>query len=601
MAAHPTIPSIDASLSSESSFALSEERKREFIENGYLIVRDCFSPELAKQLVRQTTIEKDPPPSYRDVDAQHRADVGELDLREPETWSIARVYIDTGRSFDIEEFSPKLWGAIVSLVGDPENISRRTMGEQWILNGDFRPPPCPPLEVDTVYAGSQQWHIDEPGQYMTFENRRDALALLILWTDVESGGAGTLYTGQSLTHIVGQLEETEQGIDSRGDEWGKSIARQCSDIAEFTGKAGDVLITHGFSLHAPHSNYSYRVRYLENPMIRTADPLDYRPDNPSPSPVETAVISRLVNPEAMIRSRRRSFAECARVLLANHPDYFLPKREQWNERVDATVRARVLDLDVALSMSWVSRLADQIAERLADDVSRLRRCISIVGEVLVNQLASHAHLAEQVGEADFPQTNWSRLFRGFVNCEGQNYTLALLLSQMFEQVEIFNTIDPATGRGDHLLVRVTTEQGWAFADAWSPNTLYYVADLGGTPLAGIPEYADLEFQGDQPKIGCVAREAYQGGSVLDVAFPQPGEENVADIAAQLDGATQPIALSPVWTDYLDARLKHLMGDRIATQLAYSNVLRDHAVGGVTADVCRVFEERTASGTILARL
>lgn len=593
-----TTPSIDPSAQSEHPFALSEAEKAEFIAKGYLILRGCFSPELAKQMVRQTVVLKDPAPIYRDEFAQHRADLGQLDLREPETWTHARVYLDTRRSLPIQEFSPKLWGALVSLLGSDANIARRTMGEQWIFNADFRPPPAPPLDVE--YFGIRQWHIDEPGQYMTLQNRRDAIAMLILWSDVDPGGGGPLYSGESLNSIVSELEDSEGGFDGRGDDWAMRIARDCNDVAEFTGKAGDVLITHAFALHAPQLNFSWRIRVLENPTVRTTEVLNYSTENPAPSPVEACVISRLTRKTVAAPSTKRGFRECAQVLIDCHPDYFLPGKEKWRERVAPDLQARVHDLDRALTISWISRLADQVVEHRVTPLDQLRTSIRIMNEVFVNQLAIHAHLPEEVFADDFAETCWARLFRGFVNCEGQNYALALLLRRLFPRAEMYNTIDPKTGQGDHMLVRVETSEGWALADAWGPNSLFYVNTVDGGALAGIPEYSELELQGDRPDLGSLAREAYEGGEVVDTPFPKAPDRDFADLAGIVREASEPQQQAG-WTAYLQARMSHLMGERIEAHDAYAGLLSRRLVGGLTGRVCKVFEERTSKGTILARI
>lgn len=130
------------------------------------------------------------------------------------------------------------------------------------------------------------------------------------------------------------------------------------------------------------------------------------------------------------------------------PDYFLPNRGQWTARVDEAVRDQVYELDRALTLSWMSGLAAQVMVRHNDSIGRIGRCIDIIAEIVVNQLASHAHLT-----------------------------------------------------------------------------------------SGVSEYGDLELQ----------------------------------------------------------------GDRIAAQLGYAGVLRNHCVSGVTAEVCRIFAERAVTGTILARL
>ena len=47
--ARPSIP--DTNPDSTRPYALTEAQEAEFIEKGVLIIRECFSPELAEQLI----------------------------------------------------------------------------------------------------------------------------------------------------------------------------------------------------------------------------------------------------------------------------------------------------------------------------------------------------------------------------------------------------------------------------------------------------------------------------------------------------------------------------------------------------------------------
>ena len=283
----------------DEAFALTTDAKDAFVREGCLIIRNAFDKDAAQALKHATFDRKAPKPTLRheqDFDLQELGRLEELNLLDWKTVPRARLYLETGRSLPIADFAPKLWRAVTDLVGGSEHITRKTMGEQWILNAEFEKPPMP--RMGRSYYRRSNWHIDEPGERTTLANRHDALALLLLWSDVDPGGGGPLYSGESLARVVQQLETAETNspnrcLDTRNYKWARRAIADCNDIQEFTGHAGDVLITHALALHAAQANYSRRVRILENPTVRLSKPLNYSPDNPHPSPAERAIIDRL--------------------------------------------------------------------------------------------------------------------------------------------------------------------------------------------------------------------------------------------------------------------------------------------------------------------
>lgn len=571
---------------------LDETQIEEFIERGYLLLRDCLPPE-ARTLADDTLIRQDPPPTYRGRSGgQSALEVRDLDLTDATTWGSSRLDVETQRSLPIATFAPKLWGAVTSLIGGSEQIRRREMGQQFILNADFLPRPGP-ADAPKTWLDGGYWHIDAPDQRTSLRGRRDALVLLILWSDVEPDSGGPLFSPGSLERVARQLEATPKGVDTLAKDWGVQHARN-TEVFEFNGKVGDVLITHALALHSAQKNHSDEIRVLENPTIMVASALDYSADNPDPTPVEACIIRRLAS-RAAPRVPRVGIDEGASVLRQHHPDYFLPGRTRWNARLDEPTRAAVHELDRALAREWTRQLATRIVDGNSGAYYHLAAAVAAIRAVFVNELSCDARPAEGLADVDFSSTAWARLGRGFVNGEGQNYALACLVEELFEGAELL------TLEGDprHLVVRAATPEGWALLDAWSSHGVFFVDGLGEGALAGVPELATLQPDRSTTRAG-FGRRAYLDARVLPWQLPGAAaslDELVAAVRDAGDGgqvADGGQAEDP-WPAFLDARLLQLSGDQEAAGEAYQELLAKLDRRGVTARVAAELGRRTTLG------
>ena len=561
---------------------LSSSQVEEFIERGYLVLRDCLPAERMREMTHRTIIERDPAPTYRGRDElRGDGEVEGLDLLDAKTWPFPSLHLDTKRILPIAEFAPKLWGALRTLVGDRHYIDRRTMGEQVILNGDYRPPPCPAFTPE--YRDDLFFHIDAPSKATTFEGRHDALVLLILWSKVEPGGGGPLFTGESLDRVVQQIDAAPDGVDTLNRKWGTRIGRECGDVFEFTGDVGDVLISHAFALHAAHSNYGEAMRVLENPTITIRGVLDYRSDNPDPSPVEACVIRRRSKQAPADIHPKTAIAKGAQALLRHHPDYFLPGRGAWQKRTNAQTQRRVRALDAGLWSAWVQRVTDRIRHRRQGVVGELKIAMAMVRELVANELYCGVRVGESLADGDFVQTPWSRLMRGMVNGEGQNYVLATLLARMFERVELRRL--PSSG---HVLVRVVTPEGSAFVDAWA-GRLFHVASIDTDPVEGVPEYAQLGTSGERTHF---EREQYESSEVVPLVSPPEPEADLETLTRAL--ASDAVARVDVWGRYIAARIDQLVGHRNEAHRSFSALSQRLAPSTATGKITQIFAERTGA-------
>lgn len=564
---------------------LPASRIEEFIERGYLVLRGCLPGPRLRELARRTMADKDPMPTYRDRGEEHDSVCpARFDLTDASTWPRPNLYLDTQRTLSIAELSPELWAVLRTLVGRRHFIDRRTMGEQLILNGQFRPPPRPALTPE--YLDELYWHIDEPSPTTTLRGRRDALVLLVLWSKVEPGGGGTLFSGESLDRVVHQLEESPDGIDTTDYGWGTAIGRECGDVFEFTGDVGDVLISHAFALHAAHPNYGRRIRVLENPTITIRGVLDYSLDNPDPSPVEACVIRRRSGRAKRPMHPKMALVTGAKALLRGHPDYFLPGRAAWQARTDRQERERVQALDAGLWAAWAKRVTELVELRGQGVLGTLKVVLAIVRELFVDERHCGTRVTESIADPGFERAPWARLVRGMVNAEGHSYALATILARLFERVELVRLPGPGPG---HVLTRVSTAEGWAFVDAWLGSP-FFVASMGGEPIPGLPEHAELLDSG-HPGIR-FGREDYEAGRGIPFVVPPRPEVDLKELIAAVDRPGPPA--TDVWSRFIAARIDQLVGDRASAHRGYAELLRRLQPSTTTARVARIFEQRTGS-------
>ena len=582
--------------------ALSREQIEAFVRDGYIVLRGVFSREEAESIVRATFVERDPGAPLPELwvrtrEGARRLEPQGVDLDRPITWRGAtRIDLVTGHSLPIASFAPRQWGAIQALCGEGRPITRTTMGENWILNGDMMDGPAP--AYDAAYTHQLVWHMDAPSERTTLDDSLEALVLLVLWSDIAPGGAGTMYSGASITEVVRALEDAPAGLDTRGRAWTCDAIARCGDVVEATGQIGDVIVAHRFMLHAAHWNFGDRVRVLENPTITVGSPFDYHTDNPHPCPVERVVIERLRRPrlgstrsgsllpsgtptEDALASGPRAIGSLrwaetrTRGWVVSDPRAFLP---EWERHASAAATATARQLDAELMRAWVRWEAARALDEQNDRFGATLSCVARVRHLLVSDPALKAPIEEP---------SFRSLVRGFVSAESQNALLALLLGQLYENARLFELRDPTTGRPMHVVVHVSSEDGWFFADASGPTAILHVssmiASMGG-PHPHAPDHAD----GSHP------RQAYEHGAlrprleltrtVTELTEPEPTEPE----------RTEPgVGLTDAWSAYLVARVAHLWQGERAALPQYLRCSRAFRLGGTTKAVLDTLIDRAS--------
>lgn len=264
---------------------LTPEQAQHFVEKGYVRVKGCVDPTLARQWTDQA--------------------YGRLgyDPDDRSTWTKDIVWMDRHNLARIKDISPKGWAALCDVTGGEDRIEDKIMeiesqhfttidSREWsdafVVNfrrGEDKPwlPPSP---------ASGGWHKDGSFFRHFLDSREQGLLTIVYWSDVVHKGGGTFVAPDSIKVVAKYLAEHPEGVDD-GDAFGKLID-QCQEFEEITGETGDFIILHPFMLHASSNNHSGRVRFMTNPPVVLKEPMNLNREDPAEfSLIERATLHAL--------------------------------------------------------------------------------------------------------------------------------------------------------------------------------------------------------------------------------------------------------------------------------------------------------------------
>jgi len=138
------------------------------------------------------------------------------------------------------------------------------------------------------WGGEGAWHVDGHG----YDHRADSPEIgclpVFLFSDVARGGGGTAIAPRSHAAVAELLVRAgERGVNGPRLS---SLARETvgaerlapPSIVETRGRAGDVMLTHPFLLHARSKNLREAVRFMCHPAVRLRERMRAAPADPTP-------------------------------------------------------------------------------------------------------------------------------------------------------------------------------------------------------------------------------------------------------------------------------------------------------------------------------
>lgn len=257
--------------------AITDEQAQQFLEQGYIIIKNAFPREVAEQ---------------------HTALAWErlgYDRDDPATWAEGKIHMPSLNRFPISEFAPKAWAAMCDLLGgeDRINMERANWGDGFILNLTFEADQ--PYREPSPTAGG--WHNDGDFFRHFLDSPEQGLLTIVIWSDILPQSGGTFVAADSVPRVARHLAAHPEGIRPGRDSpisTGSHLIGECQDFRELTGETGDVVLLHPFILHASSQNPSDRPRFITNPTTILNQSMDFNRDNPAEfSLVEQTVLKAL--------------------------------------------------------------------------------------------------------------------------------------------------------------------------------------------------------------------------------------------------------------------------------------------------------------------
>lgn len=268
MAVSPHVISIVGCFTVKFVEMLNKLQKTEFLLNGFIKIKEAFSPVIARQCAEFVLEQIDDP---------------ELNIDRTDG------YVHIKENFSDDPF-PSLWNeklesCVDSLLGKDNYFPITEWG--WF------PISFPGHAPDEKVVPDEGWHIDgEPLQRL--DDPEYAVICLCLFTDIDAWGGGTFVEAGSHREVIRFMEAADphgRGV-SHQDINDYMHNRFRGEVIEINGRAGDVVLMNPYTWHCRGHNYSNRVRVICNSRCMMKRRLNLKsPKNV----VEQSIIEAMIN------------------------------------------------------------------------------------------------------------------------------------------------------------------------------------------------------------------------------------------------------------------------------------------------------------------
>ena len=253
---------------------LSQYDVDHFVQYGFLKVPHALDPEFCR------------------AQTDHAFDRLGIRKDDASTWLDGKTHMPRAEQWPIHEIAPTAWAAICDLCGGRERIKdadEAQWGNGFILNFSFGAD----RKWDPPSADVTGWHKDGDFFYHFLDSPEQGLLCAVYWSDVKHQGGGTYIIPDSIGVVAEFLSQNREGIHPSDPRW-RELPGKCRDFREVTAETGDVYLLHPYMLHASSQNVIGVPRFMTNPPITLAAPMEFnREDAADFSPVELAVLNGL--------------------------------------------------------------------------------------------------------------------------------------------------------------------------------------------------------------------------------------------------------------------------------------------------------------------
>lgn len=272
---------------------LSRDEARHFVDNGYVVVREAFSKDIAA-LVREC--------AWAELAQKHG-----VDRLDPGTWAQqfhgrrgVRGYVRTGggdRRFALRGEAPRAAMAQLDVLG---GASRLPAGAElaWGTGAIANLSAGEDVAWQPPQARQPGWHKDGWHFRHFLNSPEQGLLTVPIYSDILPKSGGTFIATDSIAPVARLLAAHPEGFHADSVQGAgyliPYLIEQCSAFEELTGEAGDMAILHPFMLHRAVPNPSGRPRFIANVAVVLNEPMRFsRPPGEAYSLVELAVLRAL--------------------------------------------------------------------------------------------------------------------------------------------------------------------------------------------------------------------------------------------------------------------------------------------------------------------
>lgn len=245
----------------------SETDLRRFIRDGFLRLEQAFPRALADQCRELLWI-----------------DTG-CNRQDPATWTqpVIRLGDYAQEPFRQAANTEKLHAAFDQIVGPQRWEPRASLGTFPVRF------PSPDDPRDAGWHAEASFYGDDGSLRLNLVSRGRALLMLFLFSDVEAEDAPTRIRVGSHLDVPRLLEPAGDAGMSFLELAEKLGCTEDRPVALATGQAGDVYLCHPFLVHAAQPHHGSAPRFMAQPPLYPAQPLQLHRDDGNYSHVETAI------------------------------------------------------------------------------------------------------------------------------------------------------------------------------------------------------------------------------------------------------------------------------------------------------------------------